>query len=177
MNPKDNTDDTRSFFNMLEWPSALGLGGLASFLFSLKQVNPEVRFEVNIWSWIILVAGTLIAWRATRSVFRAGDEQFESLRKLTEQQRAKQRKKRMLRFGLILGGGMLISLAYSLKDVPQSKRWDVTVGVCSALIFVSVALYFFWRLVQFLERHGQPENEMPEDPQQPGRDQDTRDKS
>ena len=171
MKSKGTPGDTRGFFNLLEWPSALGLGSLAAFLYSLKQVNPEVRFEINAWSWIILIAGTLIAWRATRSVFRAGEEPFGGA-ELTDQQRARQRKKRMLLFLLILGGGMLVSLVYSLKDVPVSKRWDVTVGVSSALIFVSIALFFFWRLVQFLERHGQPEEESSQDPSSPSQDKD-----
>ena len=163
MKPEDDAKESRGFFNMLEWPSAVGLGSLAAFLYSLKQVNPEVRFEISLWSWIILVLGTLVAWRATRSVFRAGEDHLQNGGILTEQQRDRQRKTRMLRFALILGGGMLVSLAYSLKDVPASKRWDVSVGICSALIFISVALYFFWRLVRFLERHGQPEEQPPPD--------------
>lgn len=138
--------ETNTLLRLLEWPSAVALGGLGAFLFSLKQVNPQVRFEINVVSWLVFAAGTFASWWIVHAVLRA----------------SKGAKLRFLLFAALLGGSTVASFVYALKDVSPGKRLEILQGAGAAFLFVALALYGFWRLVNFLERQG-----LPEDPPRP----------
>jgi len=143
----------------MEWPSALALGTLAAFLFSLKQINPELRIEWSLGSAIVFVIGTLVSWFLARAVFRMAEQPA-----LDEADAARKgRKNKMILFVSVLSVATVCSLAYGLKDVSPAKRLDVIIGTGCAFLAIAAALYGFWRLVQFLERHGLPEEEEEEE--------------
>ncbi|HSH15025.1 MAG TPA: hypothetical protein VLD18_03255, partial [Verrucomicrobiae bacterium] len=73
MNPPHSSKSAGAFLRILAWPSALALGALAAFLYSLKQVNPEVRIVIDAWSWIIFGLGSAAAWFVMRKVFRLAE--------------------------------------------------------------------------------------------------------
>jgi hypothetical protein len=148
MTPPGHDPETRAFFRVLEWPSAIGLGALAAFLFSLKQVNPEVRFEVNGWSAVVLIGCTGLAYPMVRALFsrmmpeanRAGSD---------GPPRARRRRYYLVLSLLVLGtiGGFL----HALRGISAAKQWDIAVGAGSALLLVAAVMYLFYRLVRFLE--------------------------
>ena len=152
----------KNFLRFLEWTSALGLGGLGAFIFSLKQVNPVVRFEVNIWSWIVLVVSVGIGWWAIRGVLTLAEGRDN---RMSSAQYGRAKFMRMTLLGVILLSGIIASFYYSLGDVSSQKRFDVAVGTGTAILFIGVAMVGFWRLVRFLERQGESEdNQDPEEP-------------
>jgi len=159
MNPSEPKPNRNSFFRVMEWPAALSLGALVSFLFSLKQVNPEVRIEWSTGSLIALVIGTGVSWYLARLVFRIAEQPVGDRAGAAE----KSRKRKMTLIVIVLAAGTVGSLVYSLKDVSAAKRMDVIIGTGSAFIVIALALYGFWRLVQFLEKHGLPEEEATKD--------------
>jgi hypothetical protein len=154
---------------MLEWPSAVGLGALVAFLFSLKQVNPEVRIELNVWSFLVFGIGTAGAWFLTRAVFRVAEEAEGEEETAAGQSPAKaaaarwSRVTRMAYLVAVLAGITAAAFYFALRDVTPAKRWDVMVGTGAAFLFVGGAMFFFWRLVRFLESQGQPLEEEEED--------------
>ena len=79
---RSNREDivTDRFLRILEWPSAVGLGGLIAFLFSLKRVNPEVQFEWNTWSLVVLVIGTFLSFLLIHHVMRPARSQARAAR-------------------------------------------------------------------------------------------------
>lgn len=149
-----NRQKLKNFLRFLEWTSALGLGGLAAFIFSLKQVNPVVEFRIDVWTWIVFAVAGVACWWAIRAVLSLAEGKSD------EMSPSQYRRAKIVRMTLLAGvlfGGTFASFYWSLRNVSPAKRFDVAVGTGTAILFISMAMFGFWRLVRFLERHGNPE--------------------
>lgn len=149
-----NRDKLKRFLGFLEWTSAIGLGALAAFIFSLKQVNPVVEFRIDAWTWIVFAVAAIAGWWSIRAVLTLAEGRR---REMSPAQFRRAKIMRMGLLGVVLMGGVFASFYYSLRNVSAAKRFDVAVGTGTAVVFVSLAMLGFWRLVRFLERHGNPE--------------------
>ena len=148
---------------MLEWPGALGLGGLAAFVFSLKQINPQVRLEFNLWSLAVLLAATVASYLLIHAVIGKAGKNGLGMADAAGRTRGPGGKRSLWMFGAVLAAGTVAVFIHALKDVSPAKRWDVAIGAGAAITLIAVAMYLFWRLVRFLEKQDLPEDDQGED--------------
>jgi hypothetical protein len=48
--------------------------------------------------------------------------------------------------------GVLLAFLYPLKDLSREKQLEFTIGGGSAVVFLSILGFMFWKLIQFLEK-------------------------
>ena len=54
------TKDERDFVRVVQAGTALGLGVMAAFLYSLKQVHPSIRLEFTIGTVVTFLAAAVL---------------------------------------------------------------------------------------------------------------------
>lgn len=125
----------------MQWSGAGCLGLTAAFIESLKSVNPTVRFQLSIWTFVVFAAVTGSAWYvAERVFFRALAEGRKPPVKLA------------VGFTALLTLGTLAGFALALRGVSGERQRDMAVGTLWAVMALSVVGFAFWKVVQFLER-------------------------
>ena len=62
MDQRKPTKDERDFVWVVKAASALGLGLMAAFLYSLKQVHPSIRLELTFGSAVTLIITAVFSW-------------------------------------------------------------------------------------------------------------------
>lgn len=151
--------NTKDFFRMLEWPGALGLGGLVAFVVSLKQVNPQVRLEFDVWSLVALVVGTIGSYVLIHAVIGKEGKNIMVDASAGGRNQGQGAKRKLWFLGAILAVGTVAAFLYALKDLSPAKRWDIAIGAGAAMALIAVVMFLFWRLVRFLEKQGVPEDD------------------
>ncbi len=142
-----NTND-RGLTRIIQFSSGLSLGLMAAFLFSLKQVTPELRCELSFGTWIAFAVGAVLSWALWRLAFNRGgaDAASGAIPLLS---------KRGRRWVVVLGGvlilGTALPFAFALKDLAHSETVEVVQGLSVAVVTLVVVGLAFWRLTRFLE--------------------------
>src|SRR5262249_7339675 len=130
--------------------SALALGTLAAFLYSIKSVTPALKLEISFGSvlfFFVAAAGSWVFWRA---VLEAGRTPKGSPPRALPTGRA--RRLRLTALGALFVGAMLAAFAYELRNVSRDKRIEVMEGVIFAILLLAVVAWFFWKVTRFLEQ-------------------------
>jgi hypothetical protein len=158
MDPRKPTKDERDFVRVVKIATALGMGVMAAFLYSLKQVHPSIRLEFTFGSAVSLVVTAVFSWIFCAVLFRGEFEESDSALSVTI------RKRRVARWiiffvtvsGLATAGAFL----YSLKDVSAESRRDVIEGTGLAALVLTLGGFLIHKAVRFFEEQDRVSTEM-----------------
>ncbi|MBT5928067.1 MAG: hypothetical protein HOH33_15785 [Verrucomicrobia bacterium] len=144
-NPSATPNSGDQFDRLAGFASSFSMGAVAAFIASLKQINPTLEFKVGILTLISFIVCFGITWWVHRVIF---DDKSASID-------PNRRKKTLLFFGATSLLGVLSCMAFALKGISQNKLKDVSFGVVIAVLFISIAAFFFFKVVGFLQRDEQ----------------------
>lgn len=129
---------------------ALGFGGLAGFIASIREVNPHVHF---VFDWVVALAigfGVYFGLLLCRTFLTSTEE--------TEQADEKRRKGRMIKltfFGLLPCGAILMGLIFLVRGASTSRQLDYFVGFAGAVVFLTVLGWVLYRILGFFEQNSE----------------------
>ena len=136
----------RGLILVVQASSALSLATLAALLCSVRSVSPSIQFRFSPLTVVAFVLAGALSIGFWRLVFRlsAGQGQNEA--------QDRSGKAWLAALGSVLAVGLLVAFLYPLKDFSREKQLEFTIGGASALFFLSVLGFIFWKLIQFLEK-------------------------
>ena len=145
MNEPPPTRNERDLLVVVKLSSALGMGALAAFLYSLKEVHPHIRFKITVGTVVIGVVTAVASWIFCGVMARADSE--------TEPTVA--RKRFFIRWLLVFGGlaaaGTAIAFVVSLRNVSSLGRQQVIEGTVLALIVIGAGGFLIHKAFRFFE--------------------------
>jgi hypothetical protein len=142
-----NAHGDRGMMWVVQFSSALSLGILAALLYSVKAVNPEIRFKVSVATWVAFALAAVLSVLFWHVVFKLNRGLAEG------HNEGQQGHKAALWFlATALGISLVFAFAYPLKDFSSEKVWDIGFGALLAVTFLSVLGIIFWRVVCYLEQ-------------------------
>jgi hypothetical protein len=140
----------RDFTWILQLSSAVCLGGLAAFLFSVKAVTPNVQVEFSAGSVAAFVLAAAFSWAFWRFVLTKASP-AEPGSTASDRRLAGRVRVRFVLLATLLLVAMLGAFAWELRDVSQRKRMEVMQGVALAVALLAGVGWIFWKLIRFLE--------------------------
>lgn len=139
---KQATPDTGSFEKLAGLASSFSVGLSTAFAASLKQINPTLEFNFGILTLVCFVVGFAATWWIHGVIFN------ENL----DKQDPNRRKKALIFFGTTMMVAVLCCMGFALKGISPGKLKEVGFGVAIAIFFMSIAFFFFFKVVGFLQR-------------------------
>lgn len=169
MDPHKPSRDERDFVRVVKVSIAAGLGLLAAFLASIRQVHPDLRIGFGLGTVLAFAATAVFSWLFCGVLFKgefSGDSST----------RASAWRKRRVRRWMILflaGAGLttVSAFVYSLKDVSGQSRLDVIEGTGIAVLVLSGGVFLIHKSVRFFEeqdRASLEQQKQQEHEQEPG---------
>ena len=149
MDPHKPTKDEQDFVRVVKFATASGLGLMAAFLCSLKQVHPAIRLEFGFGTVLAFLITAVFSWIFCGVLFKGEFNEGDSAK-------AALLKKRMVTRWIIFfitvsslatAGAFL----YSLKDVSAENRRDVIQGAGIAAVVLAMGGFLIYKAVQFFE--------------------------
>ncbi len=135
----------RDLLLVVKLSSALGMGALAAFLYSLKEVHPSIRFEFTAGTVIIALATAGASWIFCGLMARADAEEHPSVT----------RRRFFIRWLLFFGGfcvtGTVLAFANSLRNVSSRGRRDVIEGTALAFLVLLAGGFLIRKAFRFFE--------------------------
>lgn len=152
------TKDERDFVQVVKFGTALGLGLMAAFLYSLKQVHPHIVIEFGLGTVMSFLVTAGFSWVFCGVLFKGEFDGGDSA------QAAILRKRRVTRWviffiavsSLATGAAFL----YSLKNVSADTRREVLQGAGFAVFVLSIGGFFIHKSVRFFEEQDRINLEM-----------------
>ena len=149
MDQRKPTKDERDFVWVVKAASALGLGLMAAFLYSLKQVHPSIRLEITLGTGIAFLGTAIFTWLFCSILFKGEFNEDGS------EQATGQRKKQVTRwivfFLTVSTLATIGAFVYSLKDIAADSRRDVIQGTVVAVIVLTGGGVLIHKAVKFFE--------------------------
>lgn len=153
-----HTKDQRDFVRVVQVGTALALGVMAAFLYSLKQVHPSIHLEFTIGTVVTFLATAAFSWVFCSVLFKGEFVEGEAA------QFAAIKRRRVVRWtfffivvsSLSTGGAFL----YSLKDVSSENRREVIEGAGFAVVVLTIGGFFIHKAVRFFEEQSAIDLEM-----------------
>jgi len=160
--PPGNND--RDFFRVVQVSAALGIGSMAAFLYSLKQVHPMVRLELGIGTLIAFLGAAIFSWVFCGMLAKGATGGTPGMDGGERVRQGKSLKRWVVVFILVCTLGTIAAFGYSLKDVSAQGRRDVVAGTGIACMVLAAGAWLIRRAVQFFEEDsaaqlGQPRDE------------------
>jgi uncharacterized membrane protein len=149
MVPHKPTKDEQDFVRVVKFATALGLGVMAAFLYSLKGVHPTIQLEFTPGTVLAFLVTAVFSWVFCGVLFTAEFNEGDSA------DAAALKKRRVTRWviffivvsGLATAGAFL----YSLKDVSAESRRDVIQGAGIATVVLTIGGFLIHKTVRFFE--------------------------
>ena len=139
--------NARDLDRVVQVSAALSLGALAAILYSLKEVNPVIRFEFSVGSVVAFALVASIVWTLAPRVI--------SFAEPSEAELASTRRKgnpwRALVGFVAITVGTIAAVAFSLRNVQIEREADILNGVCMAVFVVAFLAAVMLRLMRFFE--------------------------
>jgi hypothetical protein len=154
MNELPPQKDERDFFRVVKVSTALGVGVLAAFLYSLKRVHPDIVFKFTLGTALIFLVVGGFSWFFCGVLARAGSADGDQ---------SAGRRKFIVRWLLWFFGvtmlGTIAAFAYALKDVASESRRDVIEGTLIAIVVLGLGGLLIVKAFKFLEAQSEAELE------------------
>lgn len=145
MNAPPPSKNERDLLLVVKLASALCMGTLAGFLYSLKDVHPNLRLEFGAGTVVVALATAMASWIFCGVMARADVEDSPTVA----------RRRFFIRwlifFGSASGLGTLFAFAYSLRHVSSASRRDVIEGTVLALVVISAGGFLIRKAFRFFE--------------------------
>jgi hypothetical protein len=145
----------RDFIRVVEFATAVSLGLMTGFLFSIKQVNPRIEFEVTNWAILSVFVSGILIWMGCHLFFRRLAEVNEH-----GDVPGSNRRKLLVRWVIIFSAALLLEtvlgVAHGLRGISPEKLSEVLQGTALALFVLSITGFLFWKLTRFVENDVPP---------------------
>ena len=151
MRNKRPANNDRDLTRVIKYSSALGLGLMAAFLYSIKQVTPELQYRISIGTGVAFVAAAALSWAFWRLVFGKPNSSENGL--------SKPRKRWFIILSVFLTVATLAPFVYTLKGVANEKMVEIAEGTALALLALGVVGFLLWKAARFLEEDSKREDE------------------
>ena len=152
---KDVPDaNQRGLVRVVQFSSAFSLGLMAAFLYSVKQVTPELRCELSVGTGMAFLAGAAFSWAFLRIAFKLDDSGAGSAGRGRQFGRSG-RRRLFLALSVILSLATAATFAFALRGVANDKLMEVVQGSVIAVIALSGVGFLLWQTARFLERDRQ----------------------
>jgi hypothetical protein len=152
MNEPDLQKEERDFFRVVKISTALGMGSMAAFLYSLKQVHPEIRFRFSAGTVLIFLVVAIFSW-----IFCGVLAKSESA-----DRQPRKRKRFVIRWLVSFVGvttlATLASFGYALKNVGWARRRDVIEGTLLAFAVLALGGLLIWKAFRFFEQQSETDS-------------------
>src|SRR5205809_443853 len=161
MRNRRQANNERDLTRVIKCSSALGLGLMAAFLYSIKQVTPEFRYKISIGTGVSFVAAAALSWAFWRLVFgkpNSSDVGFSN-----------PRKRWFIILSVFLTVATLAPFLYTLKGVANEKMVEITEGTALAVLALGGVGFLLWKTARFLENDSKraDEDTKPEEESEP----------
>ncbi len=145
MNEPPPSRNERDLIRVVKLASALGMGGLAAFLYSLKEVHPHIRFEFTFGTVLIALGTAVASWIFCGVMARADIEDHPSVA----------RRRFFIRWLIVFGGlstaGTIIAFVVSLRNVSSRGQRDVLEGTLLAFLVIGAGGFLIHKAFRFFE--------------------------
>ena len=149
MDPHKPTKDEQDFVRVVKAATALALGLMAAFLYSLKQVHPAIRLEFGLGTVLAFLITAAFSWMFCGVLFKGEFTEGDSASAAVIKRR---RVTRWIIFFLVVSGlATAGAFLYSLKDVAAESRREVIEGAGFATIVLTIGGFFIHKAVRFFE--------------------------
>ena len=159
MRNKRQANNDRDLTRVIKCSSALGLGLMAAFLYSIKQVTPEFQYKISIGTGVSFVAAAALSWAFWRLVFGKPNNSENGL--------SKPRKRWVIILSVFLTVATLAPFIYTLKGVANDKMVEIAEGTALALLALGVVGFLLWKTARFLESDSKREDDASKSEDQP----------
>jgi threonine/homoserine/homoserine lactone efflux protein len=151
MRNKRPANNERDLTRVIKYSSALGLGLMAAFLSSIKQVTPEFQYKITVGTGVSFAAAAALSWAFWRLVFGKPDSLEHDL--------TKPRKRWLIILSAFLTMATLSPFIYALKGVANEKMVEVAEGTALAVLALGGVGFLLWKAARFLENDTKKLNE------------------
>ena len=136
----------RDLVRVIHVGSGLSLGLMASFLYSVKVVTPELRCELSFGT-----AGAFVVAAAFSSVFWHVALKGGVAAKAASAVRHRWQQW-FVALSITLTVATLVAFGFALRGVGASKLREIVQGTAAAFLALSAVGFIFWRVARFLDR-------------------------
>jgi len=143
MRNKRQVNNDRDLTRVIKCSSALGLGLMAAFLYSIKQVTPELQYRISVGTGVSFVAAAALSWAFWRLVFGKPNSSENGL--------SKPRKRWFIILSAFLTVATLAPFVYTLRGVANEKMVEIVEGTALALLALGGVGFLLWKTARFLE--------------------------
>ena len=143
MRNRRQANNDRDLTRVIKFSSALGLGLMAAFLYSIKQVTPELRYEISVGTGVSFAAAAALSWAFWRLVFGKTNSSENGL--------SKPRKRWFIILSVFLTVATFAPFVYTLKGVANEKMVEIAEGTALALLALGGVGFLLWKAARFLE--------------------------
>src|SRR6266567_3605327 len=143
MRNRGQPNNDRDLTRVIKCSSALGLGLMAAFLYSIKQVTPELQYKISLGTGVSFAAAAALSWAFWRLVFGKPNSSENGL--------SKPRKRWFIILSVFLTVATLAPFVYTLKGVANEKMVEIAEGTALALLALGGVGFLLWKTARFLE--------------------------
>jgi hypothetical protein len=141
----------RQLMRIVQASVALSVGSMNAFFFSVKEVNPVIRFEFTVATVLGFIASAVLSWFVWQAIVSAGRADKSRFRWLAG-------------FAVALGLGTAAAFACGLRNVSSERYKDFIEGAALAVgVLVALGLVL-WRLMRTFERASEPDTPVDDEP-------------
>ena len=143
MRNKRQANNDRDLTRVIKCSSALGLGLMAAFLYSIKQVTPEFQYKITVGTGVSFATAAALSWAFWRLVFGKLDTLEGDL--------SRPRKRWFIILSAFLTMATLSPFIFALKGVANEKMIEIAEGTALALLALGGIGFLLWKAACFLE--------------------------
>ena len=167
MMPPQRNKNERDFIFVVKAGTALSLGLMAAFLFSLKSVHPSIQISFTLGTVAAFLIAAVASWKFCAVLYRdeTGSPGDDGIRR--EETQKKLLKRWITAFIGVSSLLTLLAFAWSLKDVGSESRRQVIEGTGLAVLVIGAVAWLLRVVVRFFEDQSRFEEELRRENQPP----------
>ena len=170
MTPPQRNKNERDFIFVVKAGTALSMGLMAAFIYSLKSVHPNIHLRFTLGTIAAFLIAAVASWKFCAVLYR--DETGEAGDDGSRRQEAQ---KKFIKRWIIVFVGVsfvltLLAFAWSLKDVSSESRRQVIEGTVLAALVIGAVAWLLRMAMRFFETQSRFEEEIRHENQPPPED-------
>jgi hypothetical protein len=149
--PDEPPGNQRDLMRVVKIGTALSMGLMAGFLFSLKQVHPTIELRFGLGTVAAFLIAAVASWRFCGVIAKPDSGSKPGERRFIIRW--------LIGFIGLSGLGTLVAFGYALRNVSSSSRWEVIEGTVIAVAVLTVGGWFIYKAFRFFEEQSEIELE------------------
>lgn len=126
---------------LIKWAVTFSIGGMATFIGSIRQVNPSIELRVDWLTLLVAIIGFGMGWMFWRVIPTDLEASVDNKSKWVP----------LVLWVSVLSGLMFAGFAYGMKDISSEKQREMYIGTGMAVLVLTFVGFLFWRAVHFFE--------------------------